>query len=152
MLNWLKSLFGPVPSGPPQIYRAFSPGEPTIAGVKVEDDAFVVQAAENTIVPLFEIEKPGLETCMVTYKANAKAEDLAGKAYLEMQFKFPKKGEHTAKGLDSAVSGSTDWIPVEAPVFLDGSQQPDSMKLNLVVEGKGTIRLKDVEITKTPVA
>ncbi|MFC1836637.1 hypothetical protein ACFL2Q_18250 [Thermodesulfobacteriota bacterium] len=154
MLKWLKSLFlGPQPSGPPQTFRAFDTSEPMISKdlVKVENDAFVVEAREKTTVTLFEVKKPDLEQCMLTYRAKAKAEDINGRAYLEMQLKFPKLGEHCAKGVNCAVSGSTDWTPMEAPVLLDVGQKPEMMRLNVVMEGPGKVRMKDVEVVRQPV-
>lgn len=155
MLKWLKSIvLGPQPTGPPQILRAFDPAEPTLAGdvVRVEDESFVVEAQKETTVSLFELKTAALEPCILTYKANAKAEGLEGKAYLEMQLKFPKLGEHSAKGVNTSITGSTDWTPLEAPVLLDGGQVPDKLKLNVVVEGQGTVRMKDVEVLRTPIS
>lgn len=153
MLKWLKSLFGPRPTGPPQTLRAFDPSEPTFSqsGIRVEDDAFVIESKENTKVTLFELNDPGVDQCMLTYRANAKAEDIQGRAFLEMQLKLPKMAEHNAQGLDDAVSGSTDWKPMEAPVYLYSGQKPEKLTLNVVMEGPGKIRMKNVEVLSTPV-
>ena len=153
MLKWLKSIvLGPQPAGPPQTFRAFDPSEPTVShdAVKVENDAFVVQANQDTTVTLFEVAPPEMQRCMLTYRAKAKAEEVDGRAYLEMLLQFPKIGEHRAKGVNTAVTGSSDWTTLEAPVMLDVGQVPETLRLNVVVEGQGTVRMKDVEILRTP--
>jgi hypothetical protein len=48
------------------------------------------------------------------------------------------------------VSGTTDWASYEVAFLLKKGQKPDLIKLNLVVEGKGQIWLKAVELLKTP--
>ena len=48
------------------------------------------------------------------------------------------------------MSGTTDWASYEVAFLLKKGQTPDLIKLNLVVEGKGQIWLKAVELLKTP--
>ena len=79
-----------------------------------------------------------------------KSDNLAGRAYLEMWCRLPGGGEFFSKGLDRVVKGSTDWASHEVPFYLKRGQKPDLIKLNLVVEGKGRIWLKDIEVLKTP--
>lgn len=153
MLKWLKSLFGPRTTGPPQTIKSFDASEPTLSksGVRVENGAFVLEAKEKTTVPLFELTDPGVDQCLLTYRAKAKAEDFNGKAFLELQLKLPKMPEHSAQSIDDAVSGSTDWKSMEAPVYLYSGQKPEKLKLNVVMDGQGTIRMKDVEVLSAPV-
>ncbi len=153
MLRWLKSIIlGPQPVGPPETLRVFKPTDPTIStdSVRVEDQALVLEANEKTTVSLFEVNHPPVEQCILTYRALAKAERLEGKAYLEMQCSFPRVGDHSAKGMDTALDGLSDWSLLEAQVYLAQGQKPDSLKLNMVMEGPGTVRMKDVEVIKTP--
>jgi hypothetical protein len=86
MLNGLKSLFArPKPTGPPQVLRAFAPDQPTITrtGIRVEHGAWQIDArAEEQTIRLFEVENPAVEQCLLTYRAELKAEDLRGRAYL----------------------------------------------------------------------
>ena len=88
MLNWLNSLFaGPKPAGPPQVLRAFAPEEPTLtqSGIRVENGAWHIDAgAEVQTIRLFEVENPAVEHCLLTYRADLKAEDIQGRAFLEM--------------------------------------------------------------------
>ena len=44
----------------------------------------------------------------------------------------------------------SDWQTYETPFFLEKGQQPDLIKLNVVMEGKGIVWVKDVEVLKAP--
>jgi hypothetical protein len=154
MLNWLKSLFsGPKPAGPPQVLRAFAPGKPTITqGVRAAQDAWRIDATAQQTVRLFEVENPGVEQCLLTYRAELKAEGLKGRAFLEMWCRLPGRGEFFSKGYQHAVSGTVDWAHYEIPFVLKRGQKPDLIKLNLAVEGAGTLWLRNIELLKTPLA
>ena len=84
------------------------------------------------------------------YQAKLKTKNVKGKAYLEMWCRFPGKGEFFSKGLQTPVSGTTDWASCQTPFFLKEGERPDLIKLNLVIEGTGTVSIKDIEVTKGP--
>jgi hypothetical protein len=156
MLNWLKSPFsGPKPAGPPQVLRAFPPDQPTItqSGIRVENGAWQIDArAKEQTIRLFEVENPAVEQCILTYRAELKAEDLQGHGYLEMWCRLPGRGEFFSKGYKQAVSGTVEWARYEIPFYLKGDQKPDLIKLNVVVEGQGRVWLRNLELLKTPLA
>ena len=156
MVNWLKSLFaGPKPAGPPQQLRAFALDQPTItqSGIRVENGAWHIDAgAEEQTIRLFEVENPAVEHCLLTYRAKLKAEGLQGRAFLEMWCRLPDRGEFFSKGYQQAVSGTVDWARYEIPFHLKRGQKPDLIKLNVVVEGPGTVWLRNVELLKIPLA
>jgi len=91
-----------------------------------------------------------VEECMLTYRAQLKTKDVQGKAYLEMWCRLPGQGEFFSKGLHNAVKGTNDWASYEIPFYLKRGQKPDLVKLNLVIEGSGTIWIKDVQLLQTP--
>ncbi len=64
---------------------------------------------------------------------------------------IPEKGKFFSKGVDSKISGTNDWIQVEIPFYLGPGQVADLLNLNLVFEGEGTVRLKDIEVTSAAV-
>jgi len=99
---------------------------------------------------LFEIQNPDAEQCLVTYRATMKTEGLAGRAFLEMWCRVPGRGEFFSRGLNQAITGTTDWASYEIPFYLKKGQRPDLIKLNLVIEGRGKVSMKDVELLKTP--
>jgi len=155
MFKWLKSLFSmPEPVGPAQTIRTFSVNEHTIArdGVRVDGDGMRIDFTEGRTVRLFDVKDPGLQQCMVTYRAQMKAEKVEGRAFLEMWCCFPGRGEFFSKGLQQTASGTADWTRYEIPFYLKKGQVPDLIKLNLVVEGRGVVWLKNIELLKTPLA
>ena len=153
MLNWLKSnLGGPQPSGPSETIRLFRTSDRTLtqSDITVAEDAWVVDSKEEQTIRLFEVQEPQAEQCLVTYRAKLKTDGLTGRAFLEMWCRLPGHGEFFSKGLDQAVKGTTDWASYEIPFYLKKGQRPDLIKLNLVVEGRGKVWLRDVQLLKTP--
>jgi hypothetical protein len=132
--------------------KTFSVSEPTISkDLKVTDDkAWLVETNKAQVFRLFEVADPGVENCLVIYRARLKSEGLDGQAYLEMWCRFPGKGEFFSRALQNTISGSNDWASYETPFFLKKGEKPDMIKLNLVVKGSGKVWIKDVEILKAP--
>jgi hypothetical protein len=65
-----------------------------------------------------------------------------------MWCRFPGKGEFFSRDLAHALTGSNDWASFETPFFLKKGEQPDLIKLNLVVKGTGKVWIKDIEVLK----
>ncbi len=93
-----------------------------------------------------------MEQCLLTYRAELKAEGVQGRAFLEMWCRLPGRGEFFSKGFQQAVTGSVDWTRQEIPFLLKRGQRPDLVKLNLVVEGPGTVWARQIELLRTPLA
>ena len=141
-------------AGPPETIRMFQTDDATITqdSVTIVGDAWLIDVPKAQTIRLFEVLDPGVEQCVVTYRAKIKTEGLAGRAYLEMWCRLPDRGEFFSKGLNQPVTGTTDWASYEIPFFLKKGEKPDLIKLNLVVEGKGKVWLKDIELLKTPLS
>jgi hypothetical protein len=155
MFNWLKSIFGAAkPSGPAVTMRRFQTADSTLSrdSITIAADAWVFDSKDGQTFRLFEIHDPQVEQCLVTYRAMMKSEGLAGRAYLEMWCRLPGGGEFFSKGLNQVVKGTTDWASYEIPFRLKKGQRPDLIKLNLVIEGRGRIWLRDVQVLKTPLS
>jgi hypothetical protein len=114
------------------------------------DQAWIATCTNAQVIHLFEIAKPGVEDCMVIYRVKLKTEGLSSPAYLEMWCRFPGKGEFFSRDLEHPLTGSNDWASFETPFFLKKGEQPDLIKLNVVVKGSGKIWVKDVELIKAP--
>ena len=153
MIDWLKSMFSqPRPSGPSETLRQFRTTDRTLSQgvITVAQDSWVVDAKEAQTIRLFEVPEPQAEQCLLTYRSKLKTDGLAGRAFLEMWCRLPGHGEFFSKGLNQVVTGTTDWASYEIPFFLKKGQRPDLIKLNLVVEGRGKVWLRDVQLLKTP--
>jgi hypothetical protein len=118
----------------------------------IEGDAWVVDTDQPRALRLFEVTSPevAVGACLLTYRANLKSANLAGRAFLEMWCRIPGRGEFFSRGLAQTLSGTTEWASFEIPFRLKKGQQPDLIKLNLTVEGHGKVWIKDVELLKTP--
>jgi hypothetical protein len=103
-----------------------------------------------SVVRLFEITDVDVEDARITYRAKLRSEKLEGQAYLEMWCSFPGKGEFFSRGLQNPLSGTMNWMTAETPFFLKKGERPDVIKLNLVVNGKGTVWIDDVRLLKGP--
>lgn len=153
MLGRVLSLFRPPqPVGPQQVLRGFSGADRPIDAVAMtaEDGGWRIEASGPRTVHLFEIPDPDVEQCMLVNRMRMRSESLVGRAYLEMWCRFPGLGEFFSKGLNQTVCGTTGWATYETPFYLKKGQRPDLLKLNLVLEGAGTVWVRDVEVLQTP--
>ena len=109
-----------------------------------------IRATGPTTVRLFEITDVTVENARLTYQAKLRSRNLQGQAYLEMWCHFPGRGEFFSRGLQNTVSGTMQWITAETPFFLRKGEKPDVIKLNLVINGRGTVWIDDVRLIKGP--
>jgi len=105
---------------------------------------------EPTVVNLYEVRDIDIEDARLLYQARVRTENVDGQVYLEMWCHFPGKGEFFSRGLQSTLTGTTDWTTVETPFFLQKGEKPDYVKLNLVINGTGTAWIDDIKLTKGP--
>ena len=129
----------------------------TRSGVEIDKDISIdgagslkIVAAEPTTVYLFEVKDIDIENARLIYQARVRTENVEGQVYLEMWCHFPGTGEFFSRGLQSPLKGTTEWTTVETPFFLQKDQNPDYVKLNLVIDGKGTAWIDDIHLMKGP--
>jgi hypothetical protein len=123
----------------------------TKTGVTLDEDVSVdgagsirIEATGPTTIRLAEVEPSPVEDARLVYRAHLRTEDLDGRAYLEMWCVFPEHGEFFSRALHQPLAGTNDWVTQETPFVLDKGQSPGVVKLNVVVEGKGTVWVDDV--------
>jgi hypothetical protein len=109
-----------------------------------------IVAAEPTVVRLFELGDIDIENARLIYQAKMHTEGVEGKVFLEMWCHFPGKGEFFSRGLQTPLTGTTNWTTEETPFFLKKGENPDNVKLNLVINGKGTAWIDDIRVLKGP--
>lgn len=109
-----------------------------------------ITAPESTVVRLFEVGDVDVENGTLVYQAKVRTEGEEGNVYLEMWCSFPGRGEYFARGLATPITGTTDWTTLETPFFLKRGQNPNNVKLNLVITGKGIVWIDDVRLIKGP--
>ena len=90
-----------------------------------------------------------LDDARLVYRAKARCEGLEGTAMLEMWCRV-KGGEFFSRGMNSVVTGTMDWSPVETPFLLQKGQKAEKATLNLVINGKGTVWVGGVRLEREP--
>lgn len=106
-----------------------------------------IAATEPTTVRLFETGDVDVEDAVLTYAAKIRTEGVAGGVYLEMWAVFPGEGEFFSRALAQPITGTTGWTSQQTPFFLKRGQNPGNLKLNLVIEGTGTVWIDQIEVT-----
>lgn len=111
-----------------------------------------INTTEPTKIRLFETGDIDIEEAKLFYQAKLQTEKIQGEVYLEMWCHFPGRGEFFSKGLtqDKPLSGTTNWTTEEIPFLLREGENPDNVKLNLVINGKGTVWIDDIRLLKGP--
>lgn len=109
-----------------------------------------IHATQPTVVRLFEVGDVDIENARLIYQAKLRTEGVKGQVYLEMWCHFPGQGEFFSRGLQTPLSGTTDWTTEETPFFLKRGENPDNIKLNLVINGTGTAWIDEIRLLKGP--
>jgi len=109
-----------------------------------------ITANQPSTIRLYETGDINVENARLTYQAKVRTEGIQGKVYLEMWCQFTGKGEFFSRNMSTPLSGTTDWSTVETPFFLKKGENPDNVKLNLVIEGNGTVWIDDIHLFKGP--
>ena len=108
-----------------------------------------ISADSPTTVRLFEVSDIDVDDTRLVYRARLRTEGVQGQVYLEMWCRLPGKGEFFSRALHSPISGSTEWVAQETPFFLEKGQKPDLIKLNVVIDGSGTVWVDEVALAKS---
>ena len=112
--------------------------------------ALRIDASGPIVVRLYEVSGLSIEDARLIYRARVKTENLEGQAFLEMWCVIPGMGEYFSRSLQSPMSGTADWSTQETPFFLQKGQRPDLVKLNVVINGRGTLWIDDIVLSRGP--
>ena len=102
-----------------------------------------------TTICLGEVEGLNVENAQITYRARVKSERLEGTAFLEM-WCHVGGGQYFSRGMNSVVTGTMDWKTLQTPFYLQPGQSAKKATLNIVINGKGTVWVDDVQLLKGP--
>jgi len=129
----------------------------TQSGVEIDKDvssdgkgSLKITASEPTTVRLFEVRDIEVENARLIFQARVRTDGVTGQVFLEMWCHFPGKGELFSRGLQTPLTGTSDWTTEETPFFLKAGEKPDYVKLNLVINGKGAAWIDDIHLLKGP--
>ena len=101
-----------------------------------------------TTICLGEVAGLDIENAKLVYKAKVKS-DLDGTAFWEM-WAHVGGGQYFSRGMNDVVSQKTDWKVIQTPFLFQKGQKPDRVTLNLIINGKGTVWIDDVVLSKEP--
>jgi len=101
-----------------------------------------------TTICLGEVTGLNVENAKLVYKAKVKS-DLDGTAFLEM-WAHLGGGQYFSRGMNDVVSQKTDWKVIQTPFLFQKGQKPDRVTLNLIINGKGTVWIDDIVLSKEP--
>lgn len=127
-------------------------------GTTVSTDSTIKQEGNGSIristmwpttICLGEVQTLNVENARIIYRARVKSEKLEGAAFLEM-WCHVGGGQYFSRGMDSAVTGTMDWKMLQTPFFLQPGQSAQKATLNIVINGKGTVWVDDVQLLKEP--
>jgi hypothetical protein len=124
--------------------EVFTEGEGSLRISKTE------MTAQPTTIRLFETGDLEVEEARLIYQAKLRTEEVEGKVYLEMWCHFPGRGEFFSRGLETPLSGTVDWTILETPFLLKKGEDPDNIRLNLVIDGTGTAWIDDIRLQREP--
>ncbi len=101
-------------------------------------------------IRLFEVNDLDAEDGRLIYQAKLRAKGLAGQTYLELRCHFPDGEEVLSTDAQVILTGTTGWVTSQTSCFVKKGERPDVIKLNLVINGRGTVWIDDVRLMKGP--
>ncbi|MBS4034771.1 MAG: hypothetical protein KGZ85_09920 [Ignavibacterium sp.] len=127
----------------------------TLSGVELDsvissdgNGSLKITTEAPTIVQLYKTGNLDVEDATINFSAKVKTENVQGQVYLEMWCVFGESGEYFSRGLDRSIAGSNDWTSLETDFFLKSGENPDNIRLNIVIAGTGTVWVDDVRLVE----
>ena len=103
-----------------------------------------------TTVFLEEVSGLTVENAKLMYTAKVKTQlEPSGTAFLEL-WAHVGGGQYFSRGMNDAVSGTSNWKTIQTPFIFQKGQNPDKLTLNLVINGKGTVWVDDIVLSAQP--
>jgi hypothetical protein len=109
-----------------------------------------IDATDPVTISLFNVADLKIDNARLLYQARIRTEDVIGQVYLEMLCHFPDRGEFFSRSQASLLTGTQDWSSQETPFLFQKGEMPDLIKLNIVINGHGTVWIDDIKLVKAP--
>jgi len=126
-------------------------------GLKIKNDAQVKTEGSGSIklstlwpttVCIGEVSRLDVENATLLYTADVKSQ-VDGTVLLEM-WVHVGGGRYFSRSLNSAIQGNSDWRTIQTPFILQKGQRPHKVTLNVIINGKGTVWIDNVVVSKAP--
>jgi len=140
-----------------QELKKFSLDDASVVGTTIQTDTQTKAEGKGSIkittrwpttICLGEVTGLDVENAKLIYRARVKT-DLEGTAFLEM-WAHVGGGQYFSRGMNDAVSQKTDWKTIQTPFLFQKGQKPDKVTLNLIINGRGTVWIDDIVLSKEP--
>lgn len=141
------------------ILKKLSLDDPGETSPKIEADTVVTAEGDASLriisrwpvtVCLGEVAGLDIENVTLVYSAQVKTRlEGAGSAFLEM-WAHVDGGQYFSRGMDDTVGRESDWKTIRTRFTLQKGQTPEKITLNLVINGKGTVWIDDVNLAADP--
>lgn len=119
------------------------------ARVKTEGQGSIkITTRWPTTICLGEVDRLDVENARLVYRASVRTE-LEGSAFLEL-WAHVGGGQYFSRGMNDAVGGKSDWKTIQTPFLFQKGQRPEKVTLNIVINGKGTVWIDGVVLSKEP--
>lgn len=112
--------------------------------------SLLITADHAQTVQLFETGDLDVENARIVFQAMLRSRDLKGEAYLEMICEFEGLGSYFSRAVHAPIKGDTDWTVQETPFFLQAGQNPEQIRLNLVLTGPGAVWVDELRLLRLP--
>jgi hypothetical protein len=121
----------------------------TAGGITSDQQGWKIESKEPRTVHLYNVSRTPDDESVLTFRARMKSSKLEGKAYLEMRCHFIGDAddiEPFSRGVAMPLTGTAEWASFQTPFWVEKGRRIDRVKLNIVIEGKGTVWIKDIEL------
>lgn len=114
-----------------------------------KDGALLLESRWPTTVNIAQLDTK-IDGTVLNYTAEAEALEITGQAYLEIWVHIAgeKGGYYFGRGLDKPLKSAGGWQKLATQFTLKPGQVADSVTLNVVLQGKGRIRLRNISLTR----
>lgn len=112
--------------------------------------ALRLEVSREKTIRLYETGDLDVENARLVYRAKLRTENVRGRVYLEMWCQFEGRGEFFSRAVESPLSGTNGWATQETAFHLRQGENPINVKLNLVIEGPGTVWIDDIHLVQGP--
>ncbi len=109
-----------------------------------------VESPSPVTIPLFNLNDIKVDDTRLVYAAKVRTQRLFGQVFLEMLTYFPNRGEVISQGQETLISGNSDWKDSKTLLDIPKGEKPDSVKLNIVINGRGTAWIDDIRLSREP--
>jgi len=122
-----------------------------LSGRVVDGTVEVASSGTGGTFPLVAIDDPMIAGDEYALTGRIRYRGVSGVGFLEMWSVFPDGGRYFSRtlandGPQARISGDSGWRDFELPFFLQGSERPVRVELDLVLPGAGNVWIGPLEL------